>query len=104
MRSALAIAAIAQLAALASMGEPVADPREQPTPEPEPMIDDRFALGALRMEAALRPKRAHRNLNHQPTRDDAERWAAEREAKRAAKAAKALAIRDAQRARGQHVA
>lgn len=103
MRSILALAAIAQLAAVAAMAQPIPDPHPQPKPEPDPMMDDIERKGALRMEAALLPKRSFERRSR-ITREDLARYQAEDEARRVARAAKRIAIRDAQLARGQRTA
>lgn len=100
MRSLLALAAVAQLAAMDAMGEPIPLSR-QPDPEPEPMVANQRAAQAASLGEFRRLSQPRRTI---VTAEDAARFKADSDARRAAKAAKALAIRDAQLARGQRVA
>lgn len=106
MRALIALASLAQFAPVLLASADAATRGEPPPQKPkEPdMIDNRRAAQRADFEESTRYADARRDPFNMVTEGDRARWDAERQAKRAAKAARALAIRDAQLARGQRTA
>lgn len=99
MRSLIALASLYSAGELIGRAPVSAEPA---TPKEPDMIDDRRAAQATQLGEFGR--RSQPLARTSVTAEDSARWAAEREAKRAAKAVKLAAIRDAQLARGQRTA
>lgn len=91
---------LAAMSLFAMAAPAAAEPVATPTPERDvdAMRDHFDAVN----EALARPDRTA--PRHRITKEDSARWDAERQAKRAARATKLAAIRDAQLARGQRTA
>lgn len=101
MRALIALAALGNIGALTAVAQPLEPP--PPAPEPDMMGLEETRIARTR-DLNVKSRIPMRDARTQIDAETAARWEAARQAKRAAKAARALTIRDAQLARGQRTA